>query len=180
MTRSREATLKFLARLPEEEIWRPRTQGQWSIKDVLAHIVAWEEEAGRRLELIARGRGDRLVFYDDRREADRFNARAVATARPMSLSALWRRMARVRQKLITQLLDLPPTSLHHPSHRYPVTAWLPQFCWTRERDHLRRIRHWWKARPTQSRSKILSPGPSHVNHRNFLAWRLELIFVSPS
>jgi len=146
MTRSREATLQFLTRLPEEAILQSRTQGKWSIKDVLAHVVAWEEEAVKRLELIARGRGDRIVFYDDIREADRFNARAVAAARAMSFPALLRRMARVRQRLIERLLDLSPASLHDSSHRYPVTAWLPEFCWTHERDHLRQIRAWWQER----------------------------------
>ncbi|MBI3951752.1 MAG: DinB family protein [Acidobacteria bacterium] len=143
MTQSRAATLKFLARLPEREMVRPRTQGQWSIKDVLAHIAAWEEEAVRRLKLIARGRGERIVFYDDMRQANEFNARAVAAARNTSPSPLLRRMARVRQSLIEQLLALPPGSLQETSHRYPVTAWLPEFCWTHERDHLRRIRAWW-------------------------------------
>ena len=31
--------------VPERELLRPRTQGRWSVKDVLAHIAAWEEEA---------------------------------------------------------------------------------------------------------------------------------------
>ena len=55
MERSRLATLSFLSRLPEAEILRRRTQGAWSIKDILAHCVAWEAEGARRLQMIARG-----------------------------------------------------------------------------------------------------------------------------
>jgi len=51
MTRSRDATLRFLAGVPEADLLRPRTQGRWSVKDVLAHIAAWEEEAIRRFAL---------------------------------------------------------------------------------------------------------------------------------
>lgn len=147
MTRSREATLRFLAGVPERELLRPRTQGRWSVKDVLAHVAAWEEEAVRRFALIVRGRGDRILFYDaDPRAVDRFNARAVAAARTMTLGGVLRRLARVRHRLIERLRRLPAASLRDPAHRYPVTAWLPEFAWTHERHHLRRLRGWWKGR----------------------------------
>lgn len=82
MTRSRDATLRFLAGVPEAELVRSRTQGGWSVKDILAHIAAWEEEAIRRFVLIARGRGVQIYFYDvDPRAVDRFNARVVPAAR---------------------------------------------------------------------------------------------------
>ena len=145
MSRSRDATLRFLAGVPEHEVLRPRTHGRWSVKDVLAHIAAWEEEAVRRFALIARGRGDRILFYDtDPRAVDRFNARAVAAARHLTLGGVLRRLARVRQRLIERLRRLPAACLRDPAHRYPVTAWLPEFAWTHERHHLRRMRGWWK------------------------------------
>lgn len=147
MTRSREATLRFLARLPEGEFLRPRTQGRWSIKDLLAHIAAWEEEAIRRFALIARGRADRIFFYDrDPKAVDRFNARAVAAARSLGLGGVLRRLHRVRRRLIERLRRLPAASLRDRAHRHPVTAWLPEYAWTHEQHHLRRLRRWWKGR----------------------------------
>ena len=147
MTRSREATLRLLDGVPERELLRPRTQGGWSIKDVLAHFAAWEEEAVRRFALIARGRGERIFFYDaDPRAVDRFNARAVAAARHLSLGGVLRRLGRVRQRLIVWLQRLPPASLRHPGHKHPVTAWLPEYAWTHERQHRRRLRGWWRDR----------------------------------
>lgn len=146
MERSRQATLSFLARLPEREIVRPRTQGEWSVKDVLAHCVAWEAEGARRLQLIARGQGQRIHYYEDMREADRFNAKAVRSARAKSLSALLREAARVRQRLIGTLRRLPPRTLEDRSHRFPVAAWLPEFAWTHEQAHLREMKKWWSMR----------------------------------
>jgi len=146
MEASRRATLAFLAQLPEQEILRPRTQGQWSVKDVLAHIAAWEEEGVHRLDLIARGRGHRIHFYDDMREVNRFNARAVAAARSTRLSALLNRAAGVRRRLIAALRRLPPHALRDPSHEVPVVGWLPAFAWTHERSHLGEIRAWWRRR----------------------------------
>ena len=144
MERSRGATLRFFQRLPERIILEPCTHGQWSMKGTFAHIVAWEEEGVRRLELIRRGRGAPIHFYDDMAEVDRFNAREVRRARRWSWAALLQRAAGVRAQLVKALLRLPPAALRDPAHRYPVTAWLPEFAWTHEADHLARIRAWWR------------------------------------
>ncbi len=144
--RSRAATLALLKRLPTEEILGPRTQGDWSIKDVLAHIAAWEEEGTRRLRLIARGQAHRMVFYETMADADRFNARAVAAGRSTSLPGVLRRLARARQHLVATLHRLPPRSLNDSSHELPVVTWLREFAWTHERAHRREIRAWWTRR----------------------------------
>ena len=145
MERSRLATLSFLSRLPEAEILRRRTQGAWSIKDILAHCVAWEAEGTRRLQMIARGQGRRIRYYNDMREADRFKALAVRKARAMTLPALLRQATRARRRLTGVLRRLPPRSLNDPAHRFPVVKWLPEFAWSHERAHLREIKGWWKA-----------------------------------
>jgi hypothetical protein len=153
MERSRRATLSFLSKLPEGETLRPRAQGRWSVKDVLAHIVAWEAEGTGRLRLIARGQARRIHFYDDMREVDRFNARAVARARSMALPVLLRRAALVRRRLMAALRRLPPRALDDPSHEVPVVGWLPEYCWTHEQGHLREIRAWWSRRKTARRAR---------------------------
>lgn len=152
MERSRRRTLSFLSKLPEREILRPRTQGQWSVRDVLAHIAAWEEEGVHRLELIARGRGDRIRFYDDMREVNRFNARAVVAAWSIPVPALLRRLARQRRRLIDALRRFPPRALRDPLHEVPVVGWLPEFAWTHEQSHLREINAWWTG-PAGRRSR---------------------------
>ena len=94
---SRDATLKFIARLPEEEILRPATQDRWSVKDVLAHLLTCDEETVRRFRLLAKGRGDRIQWFESMADADRFNARSVARGRGRSAfapcSAGWRACA---------------------------------------------------------------------------------------
>jgi DinB family protein len=145
MARSRAATLQLLARIPEAAILRPRTQGAWSIKDVVAHIAAWEEEGTRRLRLLARGRGARLVWYETTADMDGFNVRVVRQARRTPLRALRARLARARTRLITALRRLPPRVLGDPRPGLPVTVWLREFAWTHERAHRDEIRAWWRA-----------------------------------
>ncbi len=143
---SRRSTLAFLTRLPEREILRPRTQARWSVKDVLAHLLACDEETVRRFRLIARGHGDRVHWFHDMADADRFNARSVARARRLALPALLRRMERARADLIEWLERLPTEALRDSSHQYTVVQWLPAPGWTHERDHLSEIRAWWRGR----------------------------------
>jgi uncharacterized damage-inducible protein DinB len=144
MTASRRETLAFISRLPEEEILRPRTQDRWSIKDVLGHLLACDEETARRFRLIARGRGDRIPWFESMADADRFNARTVARLRTRGLPALRRRLRQVRAALVADFRKLPAASLRDPSHAYPVTEWLPAPGWSHERDHLDEIRAWWR------------------------------------
>lgn len=143
---SRRKTLEFLKKIPSAEILQPHTMGQWSIKDVVAHIVAWEGEAVKRFRQILRGEGQRILFYDNMVAADRFNARAVKRARRLPYRALLREAVRVRRELIGILRRLPASELNNPTHRYPVIGWLPEFAWHHEQDHLRRIRAWWSSR----------------------------------
>ena len=144
MVASRREMLTFVKRLPAEAIVRPRTFDRWSVKDVLAHLLAGDEETIRRFRLIARGRGGRIQWFESMAYADRFNARAVARFRRVGASALLRRMARVRGELVRTFRRLPEASLRDPSHAYPMTEWLPAPGWSHERDHLAEIRAWWR------------------------------------
>lgn len=146
MTRSRAATRTLLSKMSSADIRRPRTQGEWSVKDVLAHIVAWEEVAGRRLRLIGDGRGEQVVFYEEMADTDRFNSEAVRAARPMTVAGLLCRAERVRQALVESLKKLPDASLDDRSHRYAVIEWLPEFAWTHEQSHRQRIQKWLRDR----------------------------------
>ena len=151
MTHSRARTLALVGRIPPDALRQPRTQSAWSIRDVLVHIAAWEAEGTRRLELIARGRGDRIVWYDTAAELDTFNARVVRAARRLGDSAILRRLAATRARLVRALRRLPPSALDDPRHALPVTRWLREFAWTHETAHRRAIRAWRPARRTRKR-----------------------------
>ena len=149
---TRKATLALVARLPESEILRPRTQERWSVKDVLAHLVSCDEETNLRFRLIARGRADHIHWFESMAYADRFNARSVARLRRVGLPALLRRMARVHAELVESFQRLPVRSLHDPAHAYPVTEWLPAPGWSHEREHMSEVRDWWQRRRSSRRT----------------------------
>jgi len=146
MVAARRATLALIRRLPERDMREPRTVDRWSVKDVLGHLLACDEETVRRFRLIARGHADRIHWFESMADADRFNARTVARLRKRGLRALLRGMKRVRADLVRAFRRLPASSLRDPAHAYPVTEWLPAPGWSHERDHLAEIRAWWRRR----------------------------------
>jgi DinB superfamily len=146
MTSSRRETLALVRRLSDADMLQPRTIGDWSVKDVLGHLLACDEETADRFRLIARGRADRIKWFDSMAYADRFNARTVARLRRVGLRTVLRRMARVRGDLVRAFRRLPTASLRDPSHAYPVVDWLPAPGWSHERDHLAEVRAWWHRR----------------------------------
>ena len=151
MTRARAQTLALVARLPADALRARRTRGTWSIRDVLVHIAAWEAEGTRRLELIARGHGARIVWYDTTAELDAFNARVVRASRGLSRVTILHRLAATRARLVRALRRLPPAALADPGHALPVTRWLREFAWTHETEHRRAIRARRVGRPERKR-----------------------------
>ena len=175
MAASRAATLALITRLPEADMERPRTQDQWSVKDVLVHLQSCDEETIRRFRLIARGQADRIQWFD-MAHANRFNAQSVARGRRQGLGAVLRRMARVRAELAARFEALPIEALRDPSHAYPIVEWLPAPGWSHERHHIDGVRTWWRsqrasgsaaarpaARPRSARSR--SAGARSVGSR---------------
>jgi hypothetical protein len=146
MKATRAATLALVARIPESEILQPRTQGRWSVRDVLTHLLSCDEETIVRFRLIARGRAARIHWFESMADADRFNARSVTRLRRVGLGPLLRRMARAHAGLIASFQSLPVRSLHDPAHAYPVTEWLPAPGWSHEREHMADVRAWRRRR----------------------------------
>jgi hypothetical protein len=142
MTRSRAETLALVRSIPAAALRQPRAQAAWSVRDVLVHIAAWEAEGARRLAQIARGDGDRIVWYDTTAELDAFNARVVRAARRLGPGTVLRRLSAARGRLVAGLRRLPASALADPAHALPVTRWLREFAWTHEGEHRSRIRVW--------------------------------------
>lgn len=77
------AVAELLAAMSDEELERPATigGGDWSAKDLAAHLAEWESHAVGAIAQWRRGeRPDALDLTDER--VDRLNAEAIALHRP--------------------------------------------------------------------------------------------------
>ena len=69
------------AGLSDSQLTEPGVMGNWSVKDILAHVTTWEEEALKYLPLILEsGRPPRYAKYGG---IDAFNAAMMEEARPV-------------------------------------------------------------------------------------------------
>jgi hypothetical protein len=93
------------AGLPDVVLVQPGAAGDWSVKDVLAHVSTWEEEALEHLPTIAVG--GTPPRYAATGGIDAFNARAAERNRELSLSDVRRMLEASHRRLVEYLLRVP-------------------------------------------------------------------------
>lgn len=87
--------------LPDETLVEPGAVGEWSVRDLLAHVTTWEEEALKALPVILQG--GKLPRYASQGGIDAFNARQQEAKRGLSLERLRVEMNATHQRLLGAL-----------------------------------------------------------------------------
>ena len=124
------------AGLSEAELLEPGIAGDWSVRDIIAHVTWWEEEALTHLPLIlAGGRPPRYsVKYGG---IDAFNAQMTGQRKALSLAEVLQQRDDVHQRLIALIQSVPDDQLggrfgrrlrldtygHYPKHEQVIRAW---------------------------------------------------------
>lgn len=94
------------ADLEEPEMLVPGVTGTWSVKDIIAHVTTWEEEALAHLPDILAGR--RPPRYSVTHGGiDAFNAQATERNRNPSLAEVLRRRDATHRRLIAFIQGVP-------------------------------------------------------------------------
>ena len=124
--------------LSEAELLTPGVTGRWSVRDIIAHVTWWEEEALQHLPLIrAGGRPPRYsVKYGG---IDAFNALMTERRRHLTLAEVLQQHDDVHARLIDYVRDAPEelyrtetrfrrrlkldTYGHYPIHARAIRAW---------------------------------------------------------
>lgn len=101
-----QALMASYAGLTDEELLEPGVTGEWSIKDTIAHVTWWEEEALTHLPTILDGgRPPRYsVTYGG---IDAFNALMAERKRELSLSEVLQERDETHRRLIAYLQTVP-------------------------------------------------------------------------
>ena len=129
------------AGLSDAQLMAPGVSGDWSVKDLMAHVTWWEEEALTHLpEILA---GIRPPRYSTQYGGiDAFNAQMAELKRHLSLAEVLRQMEETHQRLVAYLHDVPEdhfaqesrfrrrlrldTYSHYPIHAQAIRAWRAQ------------------------------------------------------
>jgi DinB superfamily len=98
------------AGLSASELLQPGVTGDWSVRDILAHVTTWEEEALRFLPLIVAG-GTPPRYSVTYGGIDAFNARRTAAKSELSLSAVLRLMDDTHRRVVALIQAAPEDQL---------------------------------------------------------------------
>jgi hypothetical protein len=110
-----EAWETLLAEIGEDRMEEPGVAGEWSIKDVVAHLTAWRRRTVGRLEAAARGQPEPAHEWPaDLRDDDEINAWFHARDRDKSVPEVLSEARRVFQQLVSAVEKLPEDVLDHP------------------------------------------------------------------
>ncbi len=126
------------AGLSEEQMLEPGVSGDWSVKDSIAHVTWWEQEALKYLPLILKG--ERPPLYADLYGGiNAFNALMAEQRRGLSLSEVRHQQAENHARLIELIQSVPEdqfttetrfrrrlrldTYSHYPEHTRQIHAW---------------------------------------------------------
>ena len=144
LARERGKLLAALDGLSEKEMASSGAVGRWSVRDVLAHLLAWEEEAVTRLELLAAERPQDIAWIDDQDEQklEAWNASAQQRYAGLALAEVMRRLEEVQGRILVGLDSLSTERLGTDAGPVPVHNWLPDCTYTHEQEHCADIVAW--------------------------------------
>ena len=126
------------AGVPDAQLLEPGVVGDWSVKDVLAHVTTWDEEALAHLPtIIAGGRPPRYATaYGG---IDAFNALTAKRKRGLSLAEVRRQLDETHRRLVAFIRSAPAGQLtqetrarrrlrldtygHYPLHTAMIREW---------------------------------------------------------
>lgn len=79
---ARGAFLEVLDDVDDALVTAPGVVGDWSVRDLVVHVAAWDEHGAEALALAAAGRGGEFAYSGE--ETDAINERILAEARATS------------------------------------------------------------------------------------------------
>jgi len=126
------------AGLSDAQLMKPGVTGDWSVRDILAHVSTWEEEALTHLPLILEG-GTPPRYSVRYGGIDAFNARMTEQKASLSLAAVRRQLDETHRRLIDVVQRAPEDQLsretrfrrrlrldtysHYPQHAEAIRQW---------------------------------------------------------
>lgn len=126
----------------------PGVEGGWSVKEIVAHVAAWEEAAVLRLEAAARGETPAHPIYDNHAQSiDERNAQIDAQFRDLAAPEVLNRDRQLYARLVSAVQALPEDALTDP-HRFawsngePLLAFVAGDSYEHYQEHGDAIRAW--------------------------------------
>lgn len=140
----RAELLAAIEGLDQNALLRPGAMGLWSVKDILAHLTAWESELVTALSRLDPNREPELLKIED---MDEWNAEQYSVNAPRPLELVLADFHGVHRHLIKMVEELDePTLTSVNRFRWlegePLTYLIAENAFWHEREHAEEIRAW--------------------------------------
>lgn len=129
--------------LTDEAAGRVGVNAQWSVKDALAHITAWELEGAETIRQLQAGTYERKSFNQE--TVDRFNAEAVESRRGLTIEQARSEFEEAHAAFV-RVLETLPEEVEERSPFYKVAEGVAI---NHHAQHAAQIEEWKKKISTQ-------------------------------
>lgn len=124
--------------LSDDALMEGGVVGPWSVRDVLAHVTTWDEEALKALPVIVEG--GRVPRYSDLYGGiDAFNAQSQRRKRGFSLEQVLTELKETHQRILSYLESVPDSAFAKENR---FLRRLRQDTYGHLREHAEQIRAW--------------------------------------
>ena len=126
------------AGLSNEQMLEPGVTGAWSVRDIIAHVTSWDEEALKHLPLVLKG-GKPPRYSLTYGGIDAFNALMTEQKKDLSLPEVLRQMNDTHRRVLNLIESAPESQLkgetrfrhrlrldtygHYPKHAQAIRKW---------------------------------------------------------
>lgn len=144
---SRAEFLDAIEGLDESEIMEPGVVGEWSIKDLLAHLNRWEGELVTMLWQVKEGRFPDRPEISGQDQIDEINRRWYLESRDRPLDMIESDFRALRPQTIRRVEAFSTEELNDPDfHKAlrgePLWRWIEVDTFEHEREHAEQVRRW--------------------------------------
>jgi len=145
---SRKALLTTMDYMGDLDLIEPGVMDDWSVKDLLGHLTAWEAEL---VTLLAQARTTKRPAFLDRGDTDEINAKWYNENKGRPLDRVLADFAGVRKQTIRQVesysdKELNDLNLFEWLNGEPLWKWIADETSNHEAEHLEQINKWFDTR----------------------------------
>lgn len=139
--------LKAIEGLSEDALVEPGVLGEWSVKDIMAHISMWEAELVKMLWELRQGNKPSRVDLVNGKSVDQINEEWHQEQKDRPLERIFADFHAVRTQTIRQIQGFTDRELSEPRH-YPwlkghaLEAWIAGDGFDHEAEHTAEIKSW--------------------------------------
>jgi hypothetical protein len=143
---TREEFRQAVEDLPDEALLEPGVNGDWSIKDLMAHLMLWEAELVKLLWESQQGRKPTTIHFQNI-DIDEANSRWYQENKDRPLDIVLVDFEGVRRQTIRRLENIPNKDLSDPKRfpwlkGSPLGEWIANDTFGHEAEHIAQIRAW--------------------------------------